>query len=142
MIENFSEEGIQLMITELKEQGYLDRRMGKITAMHKAEEKLSMEHPDTPDGFIRNAIYVIADVLTENKGRNVVRGKTVEDMRNQQIAKGLENEYCDVVYAIMKAIEPYLKKGKGTIRSHFGEGRLSTEQLKDLGIELNDGQED
>lgn len=111
MIENFSEEGIQLIISELKDSGYIPKaQMGKISIWHEAEDAAGLTDEDIPSRSLRDNFYVIADTITGNTTDGVVKGRYVKDMRSIVIPSELETEYLQILTGLLLAVKPYLKK--------------------------------
>lgn len=101
MIENFSEEGIQLIIEELKDKGYLDSHPGKITLWREAKEKTEITDDQIPNRLIRDASYMIADVLTGNVTKD-------KECRSRYVDKDIIDEYQGILTDLLKAIKPHL----------------------------------
>lgn len=102
MIENFSENGIQMMITELKEQGYLESNVGKITVWKRALDRCGITEDEIPTREIRDAAYIIADIATGNVDSN---GKKITYVKPE-----IKGEYEVILVGILRSISSFLGK--------------------------------
>ena len=113
MIEMFTNEQIDILINDLKQNGYTIKEptleKAKITILREEADKLDMGKIFAAKG-VADLIYGAADMITDNyKKTRVVNGKTY-DYRRTVVPAHLIDEYSKVVRAILEALKPWYGK--------------------------------
>ena len=106
MIENFSQEEIKQLISELTEYGMLKTTSHKAVILREEAEKLGYKRLFVSSDLSVN-LYNIADRITENFTKKETNTGKERTCKTNTVPKEKEQKYREVMSALLSALKPY-----------------------------------